>query len=44
LKRGGDLERLSLGGEVVQLPENRAVGNESFEERSSGSVATKYEH
>lgn len=36
-----DVEQVSRNGEVVQFPENRAVGNKSVEEGSSGLLRTK---
>jgi hypothetical protein len=38
---GDDLEQLNRNSEVVQFPENRAVGNKIVEEDSSDLVPTK---
>jgi hypothetical protein len=41
VKGNKDVEQISRNGEVVQFPENRAVGNKSVEEGSSGPLRTK---
>lgn len=41
MKGNEDVEQISRNDKVVQFPDNRAVGNKSVEDGSSGPLRTK---